>query len=165
MAKKIAVRVDDRLIHGQCMVRLIPYFKIKHIIVVDDFTASNPTMKMVVEKIAMPGIKNEVFTVATAIEPIQKAISDDVGTMIVFRFPEIAKELFDKVADLPKSLMVGPVQKQTDDAIQVNIGTFLNSTQFSSLSYIKNEKNVDVYFQTVPDMKKVSWEEVEKHYK
>lgn len=159
------IRCDDRLIHGQCMVRLIPDFKIKHIIVIDDFTASNPTMKMVIEKIAMPGIKNEVFTVANAVEPIQKAMADNVGTMIVFRFPEIAKELFDKIADLPKSLMVGPVQKQSDDAVQVNIGTFLNTTQFTALKYLKNDKSVDVYFQTVPEMKKVSWEEVEKHFK
>ncbi|MDO4378461.1 MAG: PTS sugar transporter subunit IIB [Erysipelotrichia bacterium] len=159
------IRCDDRLIHGQCMVRLIPDFKIKHIIVIDDFTASNPTMKMVVEKIAMPGIKNEVHTVETAIEPIKQAMNDNVGTLIVFRFPEIARELFDKIADLPKSLMVGPVQKQTNDAVQVNIGTFLTATQFENLSYIKKEKGVDVYFQTVPGMKKVSWEEVEKYFK
>ena len=92
-------------------------------------------------------------------------MADNVGTMIVFRFPEIAKELFDKIADLPKSLMVGPVQKQSDDAVQVNIGTFLNTTQFTALNYLKNDKSVDVYFQTVPEMKKVSWEEVEKHFK
>lgn len=159
------VRCDDRLIHGQCMVRLIPDFKIKHIIVVDDFTASNPTMKMVIEKIAMPGVKNEVFTVDTAVEPIKQAISDNVGTLVVFRFPEIAKALFDKIADLPKSLMVGPVQKKSDDALQVNIGTFLNPQQFADLSYVKNEKGVDVYFQTVPEMKKVVWEEVEKYFK
>ena len=119
------IRCDDRLIHGQCMTRLVQHFGIKHIIVVDDFTAKDPTMKAVIQMIAMPGMKNEAVTVEDSIEPIQKAIKDKVGTMIVFRFPMIAKTLFDQIDNLPKSLMIGPVQKQTDQAVTVQAGTYL----------------------------------------
>lgn len=81
------IRCDDRLIHGQCMTRLVQHYFIKHIIVIDEFTATNSTMKYVVEKIAMPGMKNDVYTVEEAIDPIREAIADKVRTMIVFRFP------------------------------------------------------------------------------
>ena len=43
------IRCDDRLIHGQCMTRLVQHYKINHIIVVDEFTANDPTMKMVIK--------------------------------------------------------------------------------------------------------------------
>ena len=89
------IRCDDRLIHGQCMTRLVQHYFIKNIIVIDEFTATNPTMKYVVEKIAMPGMKNEVYTVDQAADPIREAINSKVGTMIVFRFPAIARTLFD----------------------------------------------------------------------
>ena len=107
------IRCDDRLIHGQCMTRLVQHYFIKNIIVIDEFTATNPTMKYVVEKIAMPGMKNEVYTVDQAADPIREAINSKVGTMIVFRFPAIARTLFDQVPELPKSLMIGPYRSGT----------------------------------------------------
>ena len=35
------IRCDDRLIHGQCMTRLVQHYFIKNIIVIDEFTATN----------------------------------------------------------------------------------------------------------------------------
>ena len=40
----VLFRCDDRLIHGQCIVRVINDGKINKIILVDDYTASNPIM-------------------------------------------------------------------------------------------------------------------------
>ena len=36
------IRCDDRLIHGQCMTRLVQHYFIKNIIVIDEFTPTNP---------------------------------------------------------------------------------------------------------------------------
>ena len=151
------IRCDDRLIHGQCMTRIVQYFKINHIIVIDEFTANNPTMKMIIEKIAMPGMKNEVFTFENAIEPIKAAMNDKVGTMIVFRFPTIGKQLFDAIDDLPKSFMIGPVVKR-DDTVTVQEGTYLSQEEIDACAYLA-EKGVDVYFQTVPQMKRIEFKE------
>lgn len=152
------VRCDDRLIHGQCMTRLVQHFKIKNIIVVDDFTANDPTMKSIIKMIAMPGMKNEVFTVDEAIEPIKEAINNNVGTMIVFRFPMIAKKLFDQIDNLPKSLMIGPVQKQSDNAVTVQAGTYLEQNEIEALNEL-NQRGIDVHFQVVPDMKRITFRE------
>ena len=38
------LRCDDRLIHGQCIVKVLNDYKIDYIILVDAFTASNPVM-------------------------------------------------------------------------------------------------------------------------
>ena len=36
------VRCDDRLIHGQCMTKIVKDYDIKKIMVIDEFTALNP---------------------------------------------------------------------------------------------------------------------------
>lgn len=152
------IRCDDRLIHGQCMTRLVQHYKINHIIVVDEFTANDPTMKMVIQLLAMPGMKNEAFTLEDSIEPIKAAIQDNVGTMIVFRFPEIAKELFDRIGDLPQWLMIGPVQKTDDADVTVMNGTYLSAAQIEALNHL-DEKGVEIFFQVVPDMKRIDYKE------
>ena len=152
------IRCDDRLIHGQCMVRLVQHYKITHIIVIDEFTANNPSMRFVVEKVAMPGMKNDVHTIDTAIDVIKSAITNDVGTMIVFRFPLIAKDLFDRIEDLPKSLMVGPVQKR-EGALTIQDGTYCSKEELEAFDYL-DQKGVDVFFQVVPDMKRIDWKSI-----
>lgn len=151
------IRCDDRLIHGQCMTRLVQHYSIKHIIVIDEFTATNPSMKFVVEKVAMPGMKNEALTLQEAIEPIKAAIADSVGTMIVFRFPKIAKELFEQIEELPKTLMVGPVQKR-DDTVTVMDGTYLTKDEVEALDALHNQ-GIRVFFQVVPGMKCIEFNE------
>ena len=41
----VLIRCDDRLIHGQCMVRLTTHYKLAHIIVVEDKTAQTPILE------------------------------------------------------------------------------------------------------------------------
>ena len=154
------IRCDDRLIHGQCMTRLVQHYFIKHIIVIDEFTATNSTMKYVVEKIAMPGMKNDVYTVEEAIDPIREAIADKVGTMIVFRFPTIARILFEQIEELPKSLMIGPVQKR-DNTMD---GTYLTAQEIADLDVL-DTKGIEIFFQVVPDMKRIEYKDFKNKMK
>lgn len=159
------IRCDDRLIHGQCMTRLVQAYFIKHIIVVDEFSASNQLMKRIMEKSAMPGMKNDVYSVQDSIEPIKKAVSDNVGTMVVFRFPPIAKTLFDSIEDLPKTLMIGPVQKKEGvETYTIQDGTFCTREDLEIFKYLTEEKGVEVFFQIVPDMKRTDWKTVAAKY-
>lgn len=43
----VLLRCDDRLIHGQCIVRVLNDYKVDQIILVDAFTAANPIMENV----------------------------------------------------------------------------------------------------------------------
>ena len=157
------IRCDDRLIHGQCMTRLVQHYFIKHIIVIDEFTATNSTMKYVVEKIAMPGMKNDVHTVEEAIDPIREAIADKVGTLIVFRFPTIARILFEQIEELPKSLMIGPVQKR-DNTMTVQDGTYLTAQEIADMDVL-DAKGIEIFFQVVPDMKRIEYKDFKNKMK
>ena len=41
MARRLAIRVDDRLIHGQVITQWVKVFKAQHIIVIDDKVAGD----------------------------------------------------------------------------------------------------------------------------
>ena len=83
--------------------------------------------------------------------------------MIVFRFPTIARALFDQVPELPKSLMIGPVQKR-DDTITVQDGTYLTRSEIDDLDYL-DAKGIEIFFQVVPDMKRIEFKEFKNKIK
>ena len=49
MAKKLAVRVDDRLIHGQVVTQWVNVFKAQHIVVIDNNVAKDKMQKSVLK--------------------------------------------------------------------------------------------------------------------
>lgn len=157
------IRCDDRLIHGQCMTKIVQEYFIKCIIVVDDFTATNSVMKLVFEKAVPPSMKANVYTVLESYEPIRKAVSDSQNTLVLFRSPVIYKSLMENVDDLPKIMNIGPVAKKPG-AQEVNTGTYLSKEDICAIeSLVQND--VDVFFQIVPGEKKLSWDDVKKKLK
>ncbi|MEA5017452.1 MAG: PTS sugar transporter subunit IIB [Erysipelotrichaceae bacterium] len=153
------IRCDDRLIHGQCMVRLVQHFKLNHIIVIDDLTATNSILKSVFEKSAMPGMKISVYSHDNCAESLIEAIDSKMSVMIVFRFPTTIKRIFELVPDLPKSVMVGPVQMRAG-CKEVQLGTYLSLEELEIVKDFVENKGVDIYFQVIPDQKRLSWNDV-----
>lgn len=157
----VLIRCDDRLIHGQCMVRLTQHYKLAHIIVIDDMTAKSSLLKNIFEKSAMPGMKISV-TDRENFEPMVKdAMADNVNTMVVFRYPPYAVTLFEKIPDLPKSMMVGPVQVK-DNSKEVNTGTFVTPEYAENFEKLVSELGVDVFFQITPEQHRFEWADIKK---
>lgn len=157
----VLIRCDDRLIHGQCMVRLTTHYKLAHIIVVDDKTAQTPILKSIFEKSAMPGMKITVTDRQNFQQPVTEALTDNVNTMIVFRYPTYAVEIFEKIADLPKSLMVGPVQIKNNGK-EVNTGTFVDEEYAQAFAKMVDEMGIDVFFQITPEQHRYEWADIKK---
>ena len=61
------IRSDDRLIHGQCVTQIVKLYAIQHILVIDDFTATNPFLKRIFEKAVPSNITAEALTFDQAI--------------------------------------------------------------------------------------------------
>lgn len=158
------IRNDDRLVHGQCMTRIVQHFKLQRIIVIDDGTASNPILKLVCEKAAMGNYKIEVFSSENYQDTVKQAIEDNLNTMIVFRFPTVAKMIFDNFGEkLPKQMMVGPCQV-TDGAVEVNTGCFVSKEYAEIFNYLHDTYGVETYFQPTPDMKRVDWKNIKSKF-
>ena len=160
----VLVRNDDRLVHGQCMTRIVQHFKLQRIIVIDDGTAGNPILKLVCEKAAMGNYKINVYSTENYQEAVNEAIDSNLNTMVVFRFPTVAVKVYDSFGDrLPKQLMVGPCQV-TEGAVEVNTGSFVSKQYAENFNYLQDKYGVETYFQPTPDMKRVEWKNIRNKF-
>lgn len=161
----VLVRNDDRLVHGQCMTRIVQHFKLQHIIVIDDGTANNSILKLVCEKAAMGNYKIEVFSTQNFMDAVKTAATNKLNTMIVFRFPTVAKLVYDVLQgkDVPSEMMVGPCQ-HTEGSVEVNTGSFVSKEYADIFNYLDDTYGIKTYFQPVPDMKRVDWTDIKSKF-
>ena len=85
MAKKLAVRVDDRLIHGQVVTQWVNVFKAQHIVVIDNNVAKDKMQKSVLKFAAPPDIKVSIFSVDKAVEAWEKNQFGTKNVFVLFR--------------------------------------------------------------------------------
>ena len=68
MSEIVAVRIDSRLIHGQTANLWHGHWNCDRYIIIDDQTATDPTLKSVMRIACPAGIKLSVLTEETAVE-------------------------------------------------------------------------------------------------
>lgn len=108
------IRSDDRLIHGQCVTQIVKLYAIQHILVIDDFTATNPFLKRIFEKAVPSNITAEALTFDQAISAARKAVDNEVSTLILMKTPLVMQRLLEAVEDLPKDLNIASLAAGQD---------------------------------------------------
>ena len=106
------LRCDDRLIHGQCIVKVLNDYKIDYIILVDAFTASNPFMSNIYKMSVPPNVHLDVASAQSAIALIEQAEKSSERTLVLVKDPIIALELQKNCTVLPKALNIGPMSNR-----------------------------------------------------
>ncbi|HAF61691.1 MAG TPA: PTS mannose/fructose/sorbose transporter subunit IIB [Anaerolineaceae bacterium] len=152
------IRVDDRLIHGQCIVRVLADFKIEKIVIVDDFTASNPVLKNVFLLATPPQAKSVIFSVEETKPNLLQFIENNENVLLLMRSPTVALELFKSHPQLKMELNIGPISYRPD-TIKVTSYTYLSTEEIEAVNEIA-ERRVRVYFNQTIDQKIIEWNEV-----
>lgn len=152
------IRCDDRLIHGQCMVRVINDFEIRRILIIDDFTASNPVLKSVFTSAVPPTVKAEVLSTAEAKEAVEAHLGDSENTLLLMRSPQVALRLFDEVPQLEKQLDIGPMSNRPKTT-KVTEYAYLLPDEAAAIKALDAE-GIRVYFNQVINQKTVEWKDV-----
>ena len=154
------LRCDDRLIHGQCIVRVLNDYKVDRIILVDAFTAANPIMKNVYKMSVPASVKLLLVDPASeeAIELIGQAANDGSTTLVLVKDPIVALDLQKRTDALPKALDIGPMSNRGGTR-KATYFSFLLPTEEEACDGL-SELGVRVYFQQVPGEKEIEWSEV-----
>ena len=108
------IRCDDRLIHGQCIVRVLADFKIEKIVIIDDFTASNPVLKSVFLLAVPPQTKAVILTTDEAKTSLPEFVENSENVLLLMRSPMVALELFKSNPELKQELNIGPISYRPD---------------------------------------------------
>lgn len=155
-------RVDDRLIHGQVMTKWSKGLGTNALFVIDNPTAKDPFMKDIfMMSAANSGMTIKVFSTDEAVEYWTKDNFEKYKAILLFKTIAAVKEVIDKGLPI-KRLNIGGIAK-TKDAKFVISSVGLKPADAELLKEIES-KEVEVFFQTVPDTKALSLKDALKSF-
>jgi PTS system mannose-specific IIB component len=157
MTRVALVRIDDRLIHGQVVVRWLRYLDCSEILIVDNELWRDDFMHNVLRLAAPPSVRVHVAPVQQAAQHLQTLASanhdggvpdDRRRALVLLRSPQAALQLFDDGFHFSQlnvgGLAAGP------DSTRLYKSVSANADQIAALRELC-DRGVRVYFQTVPD--------------
>lgn len=157
------IRCDDRLIHGQIIVRVISDFNINKIIIVDDFVASNGVLKSVFTNATPPQAKSVIYTIDEAKENLSQYIGNNESVLLLVRSPMTALELFDSIPELKKEFNIGPMSNRKNTT-KITPYAYLTMEEMDVINSLE-ERGIYVYFNQTIDQKVVNWKDIKNQIK
>lgn len=159
MAKSLAVRVDDRLIHGQVVTQWVKVFKAQKIVVIDNNVAKDKMQKNVLKFAAPPEMKVSIFSVDKAVEVWEKNQFGNTNVFVLFKDVKQIKELADKGVKFDE-ITLGNMSI-IGERKQIYKSTGFTKEEARALFDLQRE-GVNLQFQTQPTDKKESLDMIKK---
>lgn len=155
-------RVDDRLIHGQVMTKWSKGYNTNALFVVDNPTAMDPFMKDIyIMSTANSGMTIKVLTTDEVVEYWSKDNFEKYKAILLFKTIAAVKEVIEKGLPITK-LNIGGMAKAKDSKFVIP-SVALKQQDVDMLKEL-DSKGVEVFFQTVPDTKSVSFKDALKSF-
>lgn len=161
MAKKLAVRIDDRLIHGQVVTQWVKVFNAQKIVVIDDNVAKDKMQKSVLKFAAPPDMKVSILSVDKAVEVWNKNQFGSASVFVLFRDVKQIKQLQEKGVFF-EEITIGQMAI-INDRKQIYKQVGLSESEAQMLLDIQ-KSGVKMYFQMQPTDKKESLEIMKKTF-
>jgi len=148
MAATAHVRVDDRLIHGQVVVKWLRYLDCQDILVVDDELRGDDFMQTVLRMAAPAAVRVRVASVAEAVGLLEQPALSERGILVLLRTPQMALALLDHGVAFDEvnlgGLAGGP------GATRLFRSVSASEPQLAALIALRS-RGVRVYIQMVPE--------------
>lgn len=148
-------RVDNRYIHGQVNARLVREFSITKVLMISDATAKDPFMSQLYKSIAI-GYTVDILGVADAVEAWNSGVYANDNVMLLWGNIKDAYDTYQAGIQYPFIALAnipGDIGR-----VQVNGACYINETEADQLKSMA-EDGVDVYFQAMPDLPKITLNE------
>ncbi len=141
-------RIDDRLIHGQVVIKWLRAVPCSEIVICDDEVRADPFLQRVLNLAKPPGIRLRLLSIDEAIAYLGEAASHDARVMLLVRSPATIEALLDGGIRLDRvnlgGLAGGPGSKRIHRSVSVT------EAQLETLRQIQR-RGVRVLVQTVPE--------------
>lgn len=93
--KKLFVRIDDRLLHGQVVVSWIPYLKATEVVIADDEYANDEFMRELIMSSSPEGVNVYIKTISETADFLK--VDSENNVLVLLRTIEGLKELVKRV--------------------------------------------------------------------
>ena len=151
------LRCDDRLIHGQCIVRVINDGNIGRIILVDDFTAGTPVMVNIYKMAVPPTVKIDIVSTADGAAVIEQYAEQKESVLVLVKDPCVALKLLKATDKLPRELNIGPMSNRNNTK-KATFYSYLLPEEAAACREL-TEMGISVFFRQVPDAEQIEWTE------
>ncbi|MBL1229682.1 PTS sugar transporter subunit IIB [Enterococcus sp. BWB1-3] len=149
----VLARIDDRLIHGQVMTSWLNYTGANRIIIVDEETANDTFLKMIVTSVAPANIRTEVFDIEGGAE-ILSNLGESDKVIVLVKSPSCYVELLKRGVALEKVNIGGMGAKEGRSKFYKNISAseeekgwlkeLIDNGVNVSIQIIAEDKSIDV---------------------
>lgn len=151
------VRIDDRLIHGQVVVKWLRHLNCKDILIVDDDLAHDDFMQNVLRLAAPPDVRVRVASVQEATRQASSLSNNGHSVLILVKAPQTALALLSQGMPFSElnvgGLAGGPGSTRLYKSVSAT------AEQIAALLTIQN-RGVHVYLQMVPEERPVEITEI-----
>ena len=153
-------RIDDRLVHGQTMIKLLPNYPCDGIIIVNDEIAKNEQMKAIYQSVLPSTVKLHVFDVTKASKKLEEAQKSGKKYYIITKNVTDYERLYELGWVVKEPITVSCCSKK-ENSIAINNGFFLLPEE------IRTYNRLDGYeFEIMTMVSKVpsSWKSFKKKF-
>lgn len=148
MAKKLLVRVDDRLIHGQVLTQWVGTIGATKIVVIDDEVAQDKMRKNILKFAAPEDIQLKIYSADKAVEIWEKNQFGNGNVMVLFRDVKMIKKCQDLGLNF-ENVSLGQMAIMGD---WKQIYRSLGFDESEARTVIELEKSgMNIYFQMSPN--------------
>lgn len=147
-ANIILTRIDNRLVHGQVGVTWANGIDIDTVVVVDDEAVQNPIGCKLMESVASAANKRICFYSVESFSNAFFGIDSNQKLFLVVSSPTTVVRLLEK--QVPITVVnVGNMHYQRGK-VAFNRKVYLSEQEIEAFNYLL-DKNIDVYYQELPD--------------
>lgn len=148
------LRIDDRLIHGQIVTAWAKNIQAEKIWIVDDGVAKDDFVKGIMHMVA-PGDRELIITGLADMPSMAEKLDSELGnTLILVKFPYVAKEIF-KAGIKLNELNIGGIGVSPErQKLFKNISA--SEAEKQTLKEIQ-DMGINVFFQVTPDEKRTQF--------
>ncbi len=152
------MRIDDRIIHGQIIIRWSTEFPCDGILAVNDDAAANPVVRAALK--AASTKKTLIYSYSQFLEKMEQAVNSEKNYFLITKEPAtMAKILEDnRFKALKKLVNVGP-QSAKSGTVSINKNADITKADMEAYERI-HRAGYQIEFQLVPDLAKVEWSSV-----
>lgn len=131
-------RIDDRVIHGQTMIKLLPQYPCDGIIIVDDNIAQNSQLLTIYKQVVPDTVKLLCFSVEKAARKLPEAAASNKKYIIIFKNILTIQALFAAGYSIKETISVGTASKKAD-AKDVIKGFALNQEEVAAYNDLDDQ--------------------------
>lgn len=147
MREIILARIDDRLLHGQVVVKWIPHLEADAVIVIDDELDNNPFLKKVTLTAAPKTIDARITSVDNFIECFETVKG---RTLLIAKTPQVFENLINQGVEIHRIVLGG--MGSGDNRKNLYKSIHVSTEEMASLVKMADH-HVEVDIQIIPDDK------------